>query len=299
MVPDAIRQLPRELWHAADEAWKCIMRFLARKELTPLATDEEMAKEAGWSESFMQKGFNALDAKMQDLNLPPLIIRERSHGRRQIKPGVGLKGDGTAKPASPPPGPPPEDTPDTTTQAPSSSSPISIGPEPPEPPAAPTVDPALIIRARRLLPKLNAGKVAAAILVYGPELVARALDAAEAHGKKDGAKPVHSWGFVLNTLTRMKRERDAEALAPPIDTAATAPNQAADAADLKASDKAAAAAKEKAEAEKHAALKATWDALPEAERAAIRTKVHSDHPGVTRRPNLLEPLYLAEMELRE
>jgi hypothetical protein len=92
MVPDQIRRLPRKLWHAATEAWACVMRFAARGELDERATDRAMAEESQWSESFLQKGFHALDAEMEAAGLKPLIVRERTHGRRRIHPGAGLRG---------------------------------------------------------------------------------------------------------------------------------------------------------------------------------------------------------------
>jgi hypothetical protein len=49
---------------------------------------------------------------------------------------------------------------------------------------------------------------------------------------------------------------------------------------------------------REAKLRAAWDRLPLAEREAILTTVKADNPGLGRWKNMLEPLYLSELETR-
>lgn len=289
-IPDAIDRMAKGVQHRATVAWKAVMRRLRDGTLDGSATDIELGEEAGWSPSLMQAGLHELDKA-------GLIERKSGigmHGRRQIIPKL-LAGRGTARSdPSPgtPPAPPPEDRGDTTTDAgsPSSSSPVGPGPEA----SMPAIDPALIVRARALLPRVKVGKVVDAILVHGADRVARALAAAEEHGRKPGNTPVSSWGFIIRTLERMKREDEAEAMAPTIAAADPPPK------DLTAKTlRAAADAEQKAEKEREHRLRARWEALPESEREAIRAAVKAENPSLARWPNMLEPLYLAELERRE
>jgi hypothetical protein len=49
---------------------------------------------------------------------------------------------------------------------------------------------------------------------------------------------------------------------------------------------------------REARLRVAWEDLPESEREAIRAAVKAENPGLSRWPNVLEPLYLAALEVR-
>jgi hypothetical protein len=220
---ETIDLLKRGLQNAA----RLVFGFVVRKELagtlaTEKPTDAEIAAELGIAERTVQKGFNALDQKLQEMGQEPLIDRQSGlgcHGRRTISLTVGLAPSGTRRPAeaAAPPQTPPSDLQNTTTKGGSSSSPEKAPEKTPEP-----TDPAIAAlcdRACKLIPEATPGKVLDTVSVYGADWVRQALDVAERRPKrKDGNKPVYSWGFVLGTLKNWKREGGPppEKPAPPV-----------------------------------------------------------------------------------
>jgi hypothetical protein len=310
-IADVIALLPKGMQHAADVAIKCVLRLKARGKLDETATDNELAGESermarelaeqygvdyegvrGWSAALMQKGLHAVHVELGKLGVP-LIDRKSGigmHGRRLITVmPLAARGD-------PPPGPPPdpEKTGETATTDAGSSSSLSIEQGTGSDRTGPAIDPAILTRARDLLPSVRAGKVVDAILVYGPELVTESLDAVVKHNAKPGNKRVDSWGFVLRALAAKKRERDAEALAPPLPPPVPKPDLAAAARKAREEE-----LKRTADEDIRAARrKARWLGLDGATRADIEAKVKAENPGV-RWANLLESLCFEEMEKRE
>lgn len=279
-VPDKIRELPRRLWRRAEEAWKCMMRFSARRQLDPLhATNRAMAEEAGWSESFLKDGFRWLEELK-------LLRRKRAQGRRKFLPAEGPSSRGDERPEPDPiePAPlctPPEKIQETTTTGEASSSSLGSDPEGTDGPD-PSLVRALYERACRLMAEVSFGAVADAVAVFTADSVRRMLDLVERRNRVPGNKRKH-WGFGLGILRRKKAEgwpEDEPAPARAAAGASTAPEVDA------------------IQSARDGRLAAAWGALAEAEREAIRAEVEAAHPELRRWPNLLEPLYLAELERR-
>jgi hypothetical protein len=210
---EVIDQLANGLQNAARKVFGCIVRKeLDGKLDTEKPTDGDIGRECGLAPRTVQKALHALDTDVLQVNDGrPLIHRDSGlgcHGRRTITLTVGLaKSRDDRQPAG---GPPPqtpleEKTKNTTTEGGSSSSPekgLEKAPEPTDPAIA-----ALIDRACKLIPEATPGKVLDAVSVYGADWVSQALDVAERRPKrKDGNKPVYSWGFVLGTLKNWRRE---------------------------------------------------------------------------------------------
>ena len=220
MVPDVIGKLPKGVRFAATTVWMAIKRFEARGELDERATDKRFAEETGFSESFVQKGFHALDTEAKDTEAAgtPLIRRDRAHGRRTITPAPLAAGRrGRDDQADEPPDPRlPENTGDTTIDAASSSSSTSA-PKTDQDPIR-IASPDLIARACALIEKATPGRVIDAVRIYTADWVERALDRVMERNAEPGKKPVRSWGFVLTTLGNWRKEGG-----PPPRKAATPP----------------------------------------------------------------------------
>jgi hypothetical protein len=212
-VPDFIDRLPKGLQNAATVVWKCCMRFLASRELDERATDFRFAEDTGWSQSLIQKGLHTLEHPFEIVEtkegperreLPPLIERQRAHGRRTIIPKP-LAGRGTPLVEPSPPAPPLREIQETaTTGGPSSSSPVSIPKEVEGP--KPTAPPELVARACKLVPEATPDWVDAMVAVYTPEWFERALDQVEERNRKPHAKPVRKRKFVMDILEAWKVE---------------------------------------------------------------------------------------------
>jgi hypothetical protein len=255
-----------------------------------------------FSLSFVKKGLYAVHRVLKnkpDPNRPAgqpdsdkgmaLIDRIRQHGRRVIVLLRGIREAGKAK--MPKPGepiiplctPPPEKREDqetTTTGNGSSSSPKEGGGERDGP--DPAVVWALYERARNLLTEVTVKRVSHAVETFTADWVRRVLDQVEKRNRIPGnvRKP---WGFALGWLKNWAKEGG-----PPEDPQPAPRTAARETKPLEA---------DLADQARDEHLRAAWDALSESDREAIRAKVKAANPGI-RWPNLLEPLYLVELERR-
>jgi hypothetical protein len=302
MVPDGIDRLPKGLQNRAIQGYRCIMRFLARRELDPMsATNPAMADEAGWSLSFMKDAFRILaepyelvddpeaEGGVRKVPLPPFIIRDRQRGRRQFLPGKGLtlKGSSPA-PADPLCTPPPEKREDqeTTTTGGRPSSFPEIAPDGTEGRReAPA--PELVDRACKLIPEATPEWVAAMVAVFPSEWFSQALDEVEERNRKPGNRPVYRRRFVT-----IKLESWAAGGGPPRRVKAA---PAATAKPEAPKDDPAKIAREKRIGE-------VWGLMPEPEKEAIRAAVRAEQPDIVRfertRPIVFEAACLAALAKR-
>ena len=117
--------------------------------------------------------------------------------------------------------------------------------------------------------------------MFTADSVRRALDWMEKRNRKPG-NVRKDWGYVLGILrNRAQTGWPEEApAAPPEPAKKTAPTGEPTAAEQAREDR----------------LRGLWAALGEGRREEIRAAVKAENPGLVRWPNLLEPLYLAELE---
>lgn len=327
-IPDLIDRLPRGLRNRATEAWKCIMRLLARGELDPMnATNPAMCEDTGYGETFIKGGIRILkepfelvetaEGDFERVELPPLIVVERKHGRRKIDPGIGLARAGEdprpdAQPAplcTPPPGK--REDPETTTTRDGSSS--SFAPLPgsgPDRTDGPELPPELV-EAVDLLPGLSRERLLG-FYRKDPELARRVADWLRAclrHPELTKRPHLPTWFDTAFFSWKAKLDRGELTLAD-IDAEIEAKRrrwpEKVDAAKVDAEKAAEKQAKAKAEADTEASeqarmdrLREAWGLLGEPEREDIRRAVDAANPDVRRRfPKLAEPLDLAELECR-
>jgi hypothetical protein len=176
------------------------------------------------------------------------------------------------------------------------------------PAAAPADGPELAEAVRQAEGLFGAGmlgRVRDAVLVYTLEWVLAALFvAARRPSRKSCNLPVVGWGFVLNTLGNWKREgspspRVLEAMrtarGPSADPSSRGPSADQSAGPKRNQTPTVADVEERA---REAKLRAAWAGLAESEREAIRAAVKAENPGLSRWPNVLEPLCLAALEVR-
>lgn len=292
-------------WRTAAFEVGAVVMILAREENNFDPTSREIAarleSSRGQAEgtppghrsiSFVQKGLAILDEPVVDERgevVRPglgLIDRIRRGGRRFIawtkglKPNVrGQKKDSPADPLCTPP--PEERDKETTTTGGASSSSSEPGEEETDGPDPAAVW-ALYQRARGLLTEVTVGRVSHAVATYSADWVRKVLDLVEKRNRVAGnvKKP---WGFARGWLENWRKEGG-----PPDDPeppkAATKESKA-----LKVDPT------DRAREER---LRAAWEALSESEREAIRIAVKAENPGIGRWKNMLEPLYLAELERR-
>jgi hypothetical protein len=230
-VDRLIDKLERGLQWAAGKLMRYVVRHALDGTLETLKpTDAEIAAEMGIAERTVQKGLNALEVKAAEQLGQPLIERESGlgcHGRRTIKPTVGLAPSRETRPPAPSPGQsppqaPPEREKDTTTEGESSSS-LETTPEQIPESAAPA--PAeLVKRARELIPGTTAGQVAEALAEgYTAAEVDRALDEVPEHNRKPGNLPVKGWGWIRRTLANFRKQGGAPPKREPRPPAPPAP----------------------------------------------------------------------------
>jgi hypothetical protein len=140
------------------------------------------------------------------------------------------------------------------------------------------------------------GRIRAAVLTYTLDWVLAALFiAATRSARKSCNLPVLGWGFVLNTLGNWKREGSPSPKVLDAMRSARGPSQDQSPGPKRNKTPAVADAEERA---REAKLRAAWEGLSETEREAIRAAVKAENPGLSRWPNMLEPLYLTAMEVR-
>ncbi len=108
---------------------------------------------------------------------------------------------------------------------------------------------------------------------------------------------VFDWGFLTGILKNIAK-RGGPGPAPPPAKAARAAKAAAEAEGRRERERAREEEEARRDAERHDRLRAAWDALGDAERAAIQAAVLADTPQLRRLPKLLEPACLAELETR-
>jgi hypothetical protein len=291
---DLYAALPLDLFYGLDADLKAsaleVMGVLVDKhragDLDEMLTDNDIAELIHRSVSFVQKGLHTLHNGVADV-LDAIIIRTRARGRRTIQFVRGLRGSQRDKPDSPPAPPlplPEEEQKDKTTTAGSSSSLIDppdrtdgAGPDP-------TVVRALFERARQLVDGVSLGAVAEAAVVFTAESVRRALDWMEKRNRKPGTVR-KDWGYVLGIL------RNKQQTGWPEDPPAAKPQATR--------SKATTIEETAAEKAREDRLRGLWAALSEGQREEIRAAVKAENPGLDRWPNLMEPLYLAELERRQ
>ena len=121
-------------------------------------------------------------------------------------------------------------------------------------------------------------------MVFTADSVRRALDWMEKRNRKPSTVR-KEWGFVVGILRNKQRtgwpDEASAALAKPHE---------------KPPPTAEPTAAEKAREDR---LRSLWAALSEGQREEIRAQVKAENPGLVRWPNLLEPLYLAELDRRQ
>jgi hypothetical protein len=317
--PDDIDRLPKGLQNRALVMWRCIMRFLARGELDPMnATNPAMVDDIPYGETFAKEGLRILrepyalvetaGGDFERVELPPFIVVERKHGRRKILPGIGLykkpekETDSKPAPLCTPPPQKRKDEETTTTGGGSSSSLASL-------PGDGTELPAELLEAIGLVPDLSRERLLGWVHDYGAELARRGVEYLRV-GVCRRENPVRearwaeaaleSWKAKLDHGLRTMEDIDAE-----IEIKRRRWGRRASAAEeeSKRAKAKADAAREKEEATKAKAredrLREKWGLLSEGEREAIRAEVNAANPGLLKWPNLLEPLYLAELEKRQ
>ena len=334
-VPDLIDRLPRPLRHRATEGWKCIMRLLAKRELDPMnATNPAMCEDTGYGETFIKGSIKILkepyelvetaDGDFERVELPPMIVVERKHGRRKISPGIGLARKGEDPKPDPKPAPlctpPPEKREDqetTTTREDRSSSSLAslpgTAPDRMDGPSGPEL-PAEVEGAIGLVPGLSREQLVGWVRLAGAELACRVvawLRVWLCHPDPDsrpGAKgnPVQ-WAEKALLGWKHKLERGELTMAD-VNVLIEAKRRKWDrrAAGAKAEAEKQARAKAAAEAAaddraKQERLRRAWGLLSEPEREEIRRAVDAANPGMRRQlPALmLEGLDLAELEKRQ
>jgi hypothetical protein len=208
--------LPKGLRNVAGTVFRFVVRSALDGTLQKeKPTDADIAQAMGIAPRTVQKGLNALEAKLQELTGQPLINRESGlgcHGRRTITLTVGLAPSGSRRPAEVSPPVPPQTLPErkenTTTEetgGQSSSSPEKAPEKTPE--SAPEPPPELVKRVQELIPGTTPGQIAEALADgYTPAEVDRALDEVPEHNRKPGNLRVQGWGWIRRTLANFRKQ---------------------------------------------------------------------------------------------
>jgi hypothetical protein len=116
---------------------------------------------------------------------------------------------------------------------------------------------------------------------FTAESVRRALDWMEQRNRKPG-NVRKDWGYVLGILRNKQQTGWPEE--PPAAVPQAGRPRAQTVEETAAEDR------------RETRLRGLWAALSEGQREEIRARVKAENPGLLRWPNLLEPLYLAELE---
>ena len=278
-IPLDLLALDSDLRTSATEVMAILVTREREGRLDERLTDKDIADDLDRSVSFVQKGLHTLAIKLKDAG-KAIIIRTHARGRRTIEFVRGLRGSHPVPKADPPPAPPlHQEQRDKTTTAAASSS--SLPPTrtdrrtgPGRRPGALPVRPAT--RRRRQLRGRPPGHDRLHRRVGPP---GARLDGEPHPQARQRAK---DWGFVIGNLRNKQRTGWPED--PPAPTPQATRPKAPPIEDTAA------------EATRQARLRGLWAALSEGQREEIRGRVKAENPGLARWPNLLESLYLEELE---